>query len=234
MKKYDRMHLLAERKFLQERLAELPNSANITRISTESRLRAIENNLEQEPDDEREPARVCLTFNGRPVIGSYGIFAEFGMKAISTFTDAVVALAASLSTPLAAMGPIRNREQHQLLITNTALGSFGFELEEFPVGQLPLKEASPVAQALERTLNLLESTVGTDDQLADSAADADPRALDKVRTFLQTLADHEAICTMQYQERCFRFTDVGQVRNSLVRLRHDNLREGEQNLEGEF
>ena len=63
----------------------------------------------------------------------------------------MVALAVSLSRPLAAMGPIRNREQHQLVITNMALGSFGFELEEYPVGQLPLKEASPVAQALERT-----------------------------------------------------------------------------------
>ncbi len=185
MNQQDRMHLLAERKFLQERLAELPDSARIMRISTESRLRAIEERLAQEPVDEREPARVRLTFNGRPVIGSHGIFAEFGMKAVSNFTEAV-------------------------------------------------EEASPVAQALERTQNLLQGTVGTDDQLADSAADTDPRALDRVRAFLQTLADYEAICTMQYRDRGFRFTDVGQVRNSLARLGQDNLREDEQYLDGEF
>jgi len=234
MNPQDRLHLLAERKFLKERLAEFPDSARIMRISTESRLRAIEKCLEQEPVDEQEPARVRLTFNGRPVIGSHGIFAEFGMKAVSSFTDAVAAVAASLISPLAAMGPIPNREQHQLLITRTALGSFGFELEEYRVGQLLLEEASPVAQALERTQNLLQGIVGTDDQLADSAADTDPRALDKVRGFLQTLVDYEAICTMQYRDRSFGFTDVGQVRNGLARLGQDNLREDEQVFDGEF
>src|SRR4051794_28560429 len=131
MNQQDRMHLLAELKFLQQRLSELPAAARVMRLSTESRLRAIEARLEKEPVDEREPARVRLTFNGRPVIGSHGIFAEFGMKAVTSFTEAVAAVAASLAAPLAPMGPIPNREQHQLLITSTALGSFGFELEEY-------------------------------------------------------------------------------------------------------
>ncbi len=34
------------------------------------------------------------------------------------------------------MGPIPNRDQNQLLITNTAVGSFGFELEEYCAEQL--------------------------------------------------------------------------------------------------
>jgi hypothetical protein len=234
MNPQDRIHLLSELTFLRERLAELPDSAKIMRISTESRIRGIENRLAEEHVNEREPERVQLTFNGRPVIGSHGIFAEFGMKAVSNFAEAVTAVAASLCTPLAAMGPIPNREQHQLLITNTALGSFGFELEEYRNGQLPFDEVSPMAQALERTQNLLRGTVGSDDELADSVADTDPRALEKVRTFLQTLADNEAICTVQYRDRGFRFSDVGQIRNSLARLGQDNLRENEQYLNGEF
>lgn len=132
----DRLHLLADRNFLQVRLAALPSTAGIMRISTESRLRAIDESLALLPADTREPVRFLLTFNGRPIIGSHGIFAEFGMKAVSHFTDAVVVMAASLGTPLAAAGPIPNREQHQLLITNTALGSFGFELEEYGSQQL--------------------------------------------------------------------------------------------------
>jgi hypothetical protein len=116
------------------------------------------------------------------------------------------------------MGPVPNREQYQLLITGSALGSFGFELEEYRSGQLPLEDVSPVAQAIERTQNLLKSTLGTDEELADSASDTDPRALDKVRTFLQTLAENEAVCTMQYQKSSVRFTDVGQMKNSLARL----------------
>ncbi|MBF0438912.1 MAG: hypothetical protein HQL93_07290 [Magnetococcales bacterium] len=234
MNKQDRFQLLAEKKFLQARLDELPVAARLMRISTESRLRMVEKRLEDCPVDEHEPARVRLTFNGRPVIGSHGIFAEFGMKAVTSFSEAVTAIAASLNTPLAAMGPIPNREQYQLLITSTVMGSFGFELEEYRAGQWLLGEDSPVAQALERTQNLLQGTVGTDDQLADSASETDPRAMEKVRTFLQTLSEAEAICTMQYRDRGFRFTDVGQVRTSLARLSQDNLHEAEQILEGEF
>ena len=50
-----------------------------------------------------DSGRQSLTFNGLPVIGSHGIFADFGMKAVSSFTDAVATVAASLSAPLAAM-----------------------------------------------------------------------------------------------------------------------------------
>jgi hypothetical protein len=44
-------------------------------MGVESRLRGVVKRLAAESFDEREPARVRLTFNGRPVIGSYGIFA---------------------------------------------------------------------------------------------------------------------------------------------------------------
>jgi len=233
----DRTQLLAELAFLKERLAELPESARITRMSALSRIRVVEERLDQDPVHAREPVSVRITFNGRPVIGSHGIFVEFGMKAVNCFADAVAAAAASLSTPLAATGPIPDREQHQLLITSIAQGSFGFELEEHQEGLDPQyrgEEASPMALALERTQNLLQSTIGTDDQLADSTAETDPRALAKVRAFLQTLADNDAVCTIQYLDRGFRFTDVGQVRNSIARLSLDNLHEDERTLEGEF
>jgi len=234
MNRQDRLQLLAERQFLREQLADLPASAKLTRMSDEARLKAIETQLAQYPVDEREPARVRLTFNGKPVIGSYGIFAEFGMKAVNSFTEAVAMVAASIWTPLAQTGPIPNREQYQLLITSTALGSFGFELEEYRAGQLTLEEISPVALALEQTQAILSATLGSDEELADSASETDPRALDKIRGFLQVLADSEAVCAMQYQDRSVKFTDVGQIKSSLARLSQDNLHEKEDYLRGEF
>ena len=132
------------------------------------------------------------------------------------------------------MGPIPNRDQNQLLITSTAVGSFGFELEEYRAEQLALEEASPVATALERTQALLQSTLGNDDDLADIASETDPRALDKVRTFLKVLADNSAVCALQYGGSGVRFTDVGQVSRSLARLAADNLHESEEQLRGEF
>lgn len=233
MKNEDRLHLLAEQTFLRLDLSETPETARLTRMSIEARLRKVEAELAALPVDERAPARARLTFDGVPVIRSHGIFADFGMKAVNSFTEAVASVAASLTAPLAAMGPIPNRDQNQLLITGTAVGSFGFELEEYRTEQLTL-DSSPVANALERTQALLQSTLGDDEALADIASETDPRALDKVRAFLRVLADNNAICALQCGGRGVRFTDVGQVNRSLARLAADNLHESEEQLHGEF
>jgi len=58
------------------------------------------------------------------------MFVEFGVKAINAFADAVAAIGASQTTSLGTRGALPNREAYQLLITGTAVGSFGFELEE--------------------------------------------------------------------------------------------------------
>lgn len=230
----DRQKLQAEQVFLRRLLVGTPAKARLTRMSTEARIRNIEAQLTASPIDERVPARAKLTFDGVPVVGSHGVFADFGMRAVSSFTDAVACIAASLTAPLSAMGPIPNRDQNQLLITNTAIGSFGFELEEFRVQQSALTEASPVAVALDRTQALLQSTLGNDEDLADIASETDPRALEKVRAFLKVLADSSAVCTLQFEGRGVRFTDVGQVRNSLARLESENLKETSASLQGEF
>lgn len=130
------------------------------------------------------------------------------------------------------MGPILNRDQNQLLITNTAAGSFGFELEEHDSDRLELDDESPVSTALDRTQMLLASTLGDDDELADIASETGPHALEKVRTFLKVLADNNAVCTLQYGGRDARFTDVGQVNRSLARLAADNLHKNENQLQG--
>jgi len=229
-----RQQLLAEQAFLSRDLTDTPANAKLTRMSIEARLRKVEAELAALAVDEYQPARARLTFDGVPVIGSHGIFADFAMKAVSSFTDAVASVAASLVAPLASMGPIPNRDQNQLLITNTAIGSFGFELEEFRGSQVSMCDESPVSIALERTQALLQSTLQSDDELADVASETDPRALDKIRSFLKVLTDSEAVCALQYKGQSIRFSDVGQVRSSLERLSTDNLHEWPQQLEGVF
>jgi hypothetical protein len=225
-------YLLGEKTELDRMLAETPETAVLDRASLRSRLAVVANAITKLGAPTRTPARVRLTFKGKPVIGNHGIFAEFGTKAVNGFAESVTAMAASLSAPLAAMGPIPGRDQHQLLITSTALGSFGFELEEHLPPHLSLDEETTVAQALLQTQRVLRGTQGTDDELADSAFEADRRALDKVRAFLQTLADNEATCTVEYGESIVRFTDVGQVRTSVERLSQEYLREEGEELEG--
>jgi hypothetical protein len=150
-----RNDLHAQQRFLRERLQSIPATAQLTRNSIADRLEALDEELALLPEDARPLARARLTFDGRPVIGTQGVFADFGAKAIGRFSDAIATVAASLTAPLAAMGPIPGREQNQVLITNVALGSFGFELEEHNQGQIDLDNKTPVALALERTQRLL-------------------------------------------------------------------------------
>lgn len=226
--------LLAEKNFLNRDLSETPDKATLTRRSLETRLRKVDAALTAMADAAPSPARAKLTFNGLPVVGSHGIFAEFGMKAVSSFTEAVSSVAASLRGPLAAMGPIPNRDQNQLLITNTALGSFGFELEEYRT-QLPaMNEVSNLAVALEKTRDLLQSTLGSDEELADAASETDPRAMDKVRSFLRVLADNDAVCALEFGQSLVKFQSISQVQSSLARLEANNLHERQEVLTGTF
>jgi hypothetical protein len=231
----DLMHLMAERTALTRMIAETPEEDVIDRASLSIRLEKVERQIKANPLPEREPARAVLTFKGKPVVGSHGIFAAFGMKAVNHFTEAVAAVAASLDGGLAAKGPIPNKGQNQLLITNTALGSFGFELEEHPGATLAQGGQSMLGTALERTQNLLQGTINPDDELlADSAAGLDQRALDRVRTFVNTLDESEAVCALQIGDRVFRFSDLIQVQRSLARISQDNLREEEVLQAGQF
>lgn len=230
-----RNDLQAQQRFLRERLQSIPATAQITRNSIADRLEALDEELALLPEGARPRARASLTFDGRPVIGTQGVFADFGAKAISRFSDAIATVAASLTAPLAAMGPIPGRDQNQMLITNVALGSFGFELEEHDPGQIDIDDKTPIALALERTQRLLEGAADADDEaLADAAAELDPRALEKVRSFVATLADNDAVCTLDVGDHVFRFTDPGQVKRSLERLSADNLQERSVAVAGAF
>jgi hypothetical protein len=168
------------------------------------------------------------------VVGQHGIFAEFGARATTLFTDAVAKVGASLAGRLSATGPVPNCDESQLLITSTALGSFGFELEEHRPGMLGFGEDSPAGRALEMTRDFLESTLGSDDDLAECAAGTNPRAIAAIRDFLDLVASNDAVCVLEYRERVVRFRDVGDVRRAVQRLSQDNLRETEVTLSGEF
>lgn len=230
----ERHQLLAEKTSLQRMLASLSESSVIDRMSLEARKAEVEEALAAEPAPSREPVRARLTFRGKPIIGSHGMFAEFGAKAINAFADAVAAIGASQTTALGTRGALPNREEYQLLITGTALGSFGFELEEAPKDETPFPEMSLVDRAIEQTLKIMEASLGTDDELTEAIAEADPRAVEALRGFLKTLSDQEAVCALEFKEEVFRFADVGQVRRSESRLRQDNIHEEDKSLSGRF
>jgi hypothetical protein len=234
MNQEERCHLLAEQATLRQLVDETPEDNVLDRRSLEARLDEVDSCLQVEEPDAREPARARITFRGKPVVGSHGVFAKFGLKATQAFADAVTMLAAGMSMPLAGVGPIPGRDQNELLITRTAAGSFGFELEEYREQPLLLDDDSAIALALEQTQELLEGTIGTDDELTEAVAGIDPRAMTALRDFLETVAKGEAVCTVQYRRRRVSFRDVQQVKRGAERLVQENVHEEEQTFEGEF
>ena len=235
MNRAEYQSLLSERSSLERMIADTPSDDVIDLRSLQVRLEIVNAQLAQQPAETRLPAQAKLTFRGKPVVGSHGIFAEFGMAATKAFTDAVALLAASFERELLATGPIPNRGQNQLLITNTALGSFGFQLEEHREGLLPSEDESPLALALKETQELMQGAAsGSDDDLTDSASGQDPRAVTAVRSFLKTLIDNEAVCALAIGEKTFAFSDVGEVRRSWTRLAQENLHTDPKVFDGEF
>jgi hypothetical protein len=201
----------------------------------ESRLGSLKDTLASIATPTRLPARARLTFRGKPVAGSHGIFAEFGSEVVNKFADAIAKLAASLEGSLGARGTLPNRESYRMLITGTALGSFGFEFEEpVELSPLPFPDASRVEEALAQAKSLMEATLGSDDDLAEAVSGTDPRAVAALQEFIRTMADQEAVCALEFDGKVFRFRDVGEVRKSVERLSQDTIHEAEETVEGAF
>lgn len=221
------LQLAGERQTLQRMLDNTPTEDVLDRGSLLARLEEVEFELAQVHAPEKEPVRARLTFNGRPVLGSHGVFADFAAKAVGGFSEAVAAIAASFSAPLASRGPIPNRGSNQLVITGTALGSFGFMLEEYPGHSIGANDdPSDLELAIDYTQRLFYGVVSGDNELlADAVAEIDPRALDKVRSFMDVLAENSAVCSLVVRDSEVRFSDVEQVQHGLKLIAVDNIRE---------
>ena len=216
---------------LDSLLAMTPESAVISRMSLESEREKIAAELAAFTPPPRWPATARLTFNGDPVEGRRGIDAAFAHQALEKYEGAVASAGASMVGPLQAKGPIRNRENYRLLITNVATGSFGFEIEEANPTDGP--EPSPTELAIKQVHTLLKASSATDDD-DDTIAAAHPRVLSNVHGFLKTVADNRAICSLAFNGDRFRFQDTEQVRQSLRLLNPESIRVENRELTGHF
>lgn len=228
-----RLSIASEIRELESLLATIPESRVIERMSLESRLEAAKAALAATP--QRLASKARLTFRGRPVVGSHGIAADFGGKAAGALSDAFAAVAAALSEGLQAMGPIPGRDKHPLLITGTAMGSFGFEFE-LPAaepGLFPESEKANEAMAkIEALLRL--AAEGSDDAVAEVIEEVHPRAVRKVHDFLELLVQQQAWCGLEFGERSFRYADFEQIKASCERLKDSNIHESVEAFRGQF
>lgn len=228
-------HSQAEISFL-DRISRKPGLSMLAKLSLDSRKDQVSVSLRDPGRGAFSPAKAIVTYRGAPVLGVHGIVADFGSSATQKFSDAVAAIAASISGILNDFGPIPNRAQNQILITGTALGSFGFEFEEAPSidAQLPLEGTTPVSQAFELVAELLEASTKGDEELSEPASRLGTRAIAMVSEYLDKLIANEAYCAISTKEHVFSFSSVDQVRLSRARLSTENITERPIEFSGEF
>lgn len=228
-------NISSEIKQLKQLLDQIPEENVIDRLGLKNRLIAAERRLgTTNPYHLSKSAK--LTFRGAPVVGSESISANFAARATKLFSDAVAAVSAGLSGPLHFSGPIPNNNTNQLMITGTAIGSFGFEFELPKVNNFDLcPEQSIVEKAVDGIRDLFEiSAQGSDDQLNDLVEEIHPRAIGIIHDFLSFLSEQNAKCGLEFNNKFFRFFDDQQLQKSIHRLDHENIKETEISFNGSF
>ena len=240
MNKEEYSFLLSEIAEIEAILAGIPASRTIDRSSFEVRLANAKERLSK-ADSDLLAKTAKLTFRGDPVVGSRGIAADFAAKAASAFTDAFLAINAGVSGALNYMGPIPHKHRTQLLITGTAVGSFGFVFELPSVArseasrELALDDCRKSELAMQKLEALFElSRAGTDDDLSDLVNELHPRSVKKVSEFLDCVAENNAWCSLDFDSKQFSFRSCDEVRSAALRLNSENIKEETQELEGEF
>lgn len=219
---------------LKKILAGMPEDAVIERYSFEKRLESVMKTLETSPPSDREPEVLQLTFRGSPVETSRGIAADFAGKAANAFAEAFAAVLAGKNNRLRYMGPIPDKSLYPLMITGTAVGSFGFEIEvpkEFDL----IGELVGADEAVDTLKALLRVTAeGTDEEVAELIEDIHPRAIRKVANFLDVLHKNDAWCGLEFRNDYFKYRDIEQLEVSERRLKEENINRREETFFGEF
>lgn len=220
---------------LQMLIDEMPEYRVFEKKALEARLKKLEEKLST-LNEEAMSQKAVITFKGEPVFGTYGILADFASKASGSFSDAIIAIAASLEDNLAYMGRIPHKKENQLIITNIARGSFGFEFEVPRNGTDTLMpELTSVEKALDAMQGLLNSTLLDDEeQITEIVEEIHPRAVSKVVDFLDTLKSNHAWFAYEFGERKVFFKNISDITKAISILDQDNIKEDEETYSGEF
>jgi hypothetical protein len=157
-------------------------------------------------------AEVGLFFGGRAVLGSYGIYADFGAKVIAEFQTLVSSAFAAQEGTLGTRGPVPQRDRTQLLLTDVARGSFGFILQQ---AEDPELVDSAMKDVVSHAVDLILRVASPDQEMFESLAeDVDYRVLSSLRSLFKVVDDAGATMRIVEDRRevMLRREDVGLAR----------------------
>lgn len=181
--------------------ARTPDEDPIGYLQFSKRIAALTKRLKELEVTGPTGAEIGLFFGGKPVIGSHGIMAEFGTKAVSEFQNLVSSTFAAAEGALGARGPVPQRDRTQLLLTDVARGSFGFILQQADEQQLI---DSPMKEVVSRTVDLVFRVSSPDHEAFEDISDrVDSRVLGSLKSFFKILDDAGATVRFVEDEREF-------------------------------
>lgn len=185
-RRIERDEIAADLDAVEALLASAPEEDILGRRSLAARREHLLETLTELAPVPHAPAQAAIYFGGAPVLGSRGIDAAFASKALATYEDLVTKVWGQRQHgSLPPSGPVRDRHEARLHITNVVHGSFGFELAELE-GAMSLVGA-PLRDAVEVATRAIVSAGESDDALADAAEDLDARAFAALREFFNVL-----------------------------------------------
>ena len=206
---------------LEYLLRGVPDERAIERIGLQSRLDRIRRRLEGVPIPP-QPKELYISFDGKPVVASYGIDANFAADAINIFSDTIRITTAGLTGELKATGQVPENALSQPMLLIMSSSSFGFQIE------IPLPEDDPYGFSYpEEAFNLLQellrvTKVGDDDALSFAAATLHPRAVNKVAELLDFMQKREAQFTTDYRGNRVQFETDTEIEEAVKRLAPSN------------
>ncbi|MFN7922689.1 MAG: hypothetical protein U0Q16_21470 [Bryobacteraceae bacterium] len=183
--KLDREQLAAELSALDNVLASVRPNDLLGRIGLESRRREIVRQLEELSGAVENRAKVALFFGGEPVVGSMGIQAGFGTKAVGSFQDLLSKVWSTVDGgALQPMGPIRDKDASTLHITNLVHGSFGFLLEEIDEGATEMMFETALKKAADQVADYITAFADENEATFSRVIeDVNPRVFLSIRDF---------------------------------------------------
>lgn len=200
-------------------------------LQYEHRQNILENEIEELEEAVSTSTSVALFFGGRPVLGSKGIAAGFAGNILEKFQDLVTRKFAKEGLgQLGERGPIPQKNNTQLMVTELARGSFGFILDEMS-DQTELLDTSlklivdDVAVIVENTGSLSEQDF---EEMVESL---DQRTLIALKEFFVILDDSEATIRIVNDERDF-ILDQYAVHRGRLRIESTSIEEEEELMSG--
>jgi hypothetical protein len=159
------------------------------------------------------------------VLGSAGVQAGFGTKAIGSFQDLITKIWGTITGgEVAAMGPIPDREASQLHITSLVHGSFGFLLEELDSEGEPLFE-STLLRASDQAAEYISGFAGVNEaRFSEVIEELNPRVFQSLRDFFGSVYRGKATFRLVEGERDQKF-DHAAVERAWHRAEASNVDE---------